>query len=116
MADADKSLEERVEHLGMLADDAEARGAREEAAARHEDRIEAATAAAASLEGGRCCRLEIPGAFILFYTKYILVIKHTMLWWMLVPCALLSISPVFGVLLSIQLPSSLRAPPHAHNA
>ena len=35
----------------MLADDAEARGAREEAAARHEDRIEAATAAAASLEG-----------------------------------------------------------------
>lgn len=35
----------------MLADDAEARGAREEAAASHEDRIEAATAAAASLEG-----------------------------------------------------------------
>lgn len=35
----------------MLADDAEARGVREEAAARHEDRIEAATAAAASLEG-----------------------------------------------------------------
>lgn len=50
-ADADVSLAERVEHLGMLADDAEARGAREEAAARHEDRIEAATAAAASLEG-----------------------------------------------------------------
>lgn len=50
-ADADKSLEERVEHLGMLADDAEARGEREEAAARHEDRIEAATAAAAALEG-----------------------------------------------------------------
>lgn len=40
-----------MEHLGMLADDAEARGARDEAAARHEDRIEAATAAAASLEG-----------------------------------------------------------------
>ncbi|CAM9893670.1 unnamed protein product, partial [Ectocarpus fasciculatus] len=39
-ADADKSLELKVEHLGMLADDAEARGAREEAAARHEDRIE----------------------------------------------------------------------------
>lgn len=40
-----------MEHLGMLADDAEARGAREEAAARHEDRIEAAAAAAAALEG-----------------------------------------------------------------
>eukprot|EP00752_Nemacystus_decipiens_P018595 g16673.t1 len=52
-ADADVSLAERVEHLGMLADDAEARGAREEAAARHEDRIEAATAAAASLEEWR---------------------------------------------------------------
>lgn len=50
-ADADKSLELKVEHLGMLADDAEARGAREEAAARHEDRIEAATEAAAALEG-----------------------------------------------------------------
>ncbi|CAN0102576.1 unnamed protein product, partial [Laminaria digitata] len=46
-SDADESLEEKVEHLGMLADDAEARGARQEAAARHEDRIEAATAAAA---------------------------------------------------------------------
>lgn len=50
-ADVDKSLEERVEHLGMLAGDAEARGAREEAATRHQDRIEAATAAAAELEG-----------------------------------------------------------------
>ncbi len=50
-ADVDKSLEERVEHLGMLAGDAEARGAREEAAARHQDRIEAATAAASELEG-----------------------------------------------------------------
>lgn len=36
----------------MLADDAEARGARKEAAARHEDRIEAATAAAAARAGG----------------------------------------------------------------
>ncbi|CAM9120966.1 unnamed protein product [Ectocarpus sp. 4 AP-2014] len=52
-ADADKSLELKVEHLGMLADDAEARGAREEAAARHEDRIEAATEAAAALEDWR---------------------------------------------------------------
>ncbi|CAN0225260.1 unnamed protein product [Ectocarpus sp. 6 AP-2014] len=52
-ADADKSLELKVEHLGMLADDAEARGAREEAAARHEDRIEAATEAAAELEEWR---------------------------------------------------------------
>ncbi|CAB1111613.1 unnamed protein product [Ectocarpus sp. CCAP 1310/34] len=52
-ADADKSLELKVEHLGMLADDAEARGAREEAAARHEDRIEAATEAAAALEEWR---------------------------------------------------------------
>ncbi|CAM9510510.1 unnamed protein product, partial [Ectocarpus sp. 12 AP-2014] len=49
-ADAEKSLKLKVEHLGMLADDAEARGAREEAAARHEDRIEAATEAAAALE------------------------------------------------------------------
>ncbi|CAM9278013.1 unnamed protein product [Scytosiphon promiscuus] len=52
-ADAEISLEERVEHFGMLADDAEARGSREEAAARHEDRIEAATEAASSLEEWR---------------------------------------------------------------
>ena len=48
---ADESLEEKVEHFRMLADDAEARGARQEAAARHEDRIEAATAAAAARAG-----------------------------------------------------------------
>lgn len=35
----------------MLADDAEARGARREAAARHEDRIEAAAAAASARAG-----------------------------------------------------------------
>ena len=40
-----------MEHLGMLADDAEARGARREAAARHEDRIEAAAAAASARAG-----------------------------------------------------------------
>lgn len=38
-------------HLGILADDAEARGDRQEAAARHEDCIEAATAAAAARAG-----------------------------------------------------------------
>lgn len=40
-----------MEHLGILADDAEARGDRREAAARHEDRVEAATAAAAARAG-----------------------------------------------------------------
>lgn len=49
--DEEKSLSERVQHLGNLADDAEARDDRQEAAARHEDRIEAATAAAAAREG-----------------------------------------------------------------
>lgn len=49
--DADKTLEEKVEHLGVLADDAESRASHAEAAARHEDRIEAATAAAKCREG-----------------------------------------------------------------
>eukprot|EP00903_Cladosiphon_okamuranus_P015485 g14296.t1 len=65
-ADADISLSERVEHLGMLADDAEARGAREEAAARHADRIEAATAAAASLEECRMLLAQSWEAYGLF--------------------------------------------------
>lgn len=51
VTEKEKTLEERVEHLGVLADDAEARDAREEAAARHEDRIEAATAAARARAG-----------------------------------------------------------------
>lgn len=56
ITDSEKSLDERVGHLGILADDAEARGDRQEAAARHEDCVEAATAAAAAREGntGRC--------------------------------------------------------------
>lgn len=53
--DEEKSLCERVQHLGNLADDAEARDDRHEAAARHEDRIEVATAAAAAREGERRC-------------------------------------------------------------
>lgn len=51
ITDPEKSLDERVGHLGILADDAEARGDREEAAARHEDCVEAATAAAAARAG-----------------------------------------------------------------
>lgn len=47
----EKSLEENVEHLGVLANDTEARGAYPEASSRHEDRIEAATAAAAARAG-----------------------------------------------------------------
>lgn len=47
----------------MLADDAEARGGREEAAARHEDRIEVATTAAAALEGAYGIKCD--GSFVL---------------------------------------------------
>lgn len=49
--DADKTLEEKVKHLGILADDAESRASHAEASARHKDRIEAATAAAKCREG-----------------------------------------------------------------
>lgn len=49
--DEDICLQKRVDSLGILADDAEARGDHKEAAARHEDRIEAATRAAAARSG-----------------------------------------------------------------
>lgn len=49
--DGEITLQQRVEHLGILADDAESRDKRLEAAARHDDRIEAATAAATAHPG-----------------------------------------------------------------
>ncbi|CAM9213823.1 unnamed protein product, partial [Choristocarpus tenellus] len=53
------TLEERVEELEMLAMDAEAQGSSEEARARHEDRIEAATAVANIRQGTVPLRINV---------------------------------------------------------
>lgn len=61
----------------MLADDAEARGAREEAAARHEDRIKAATEAAAALEGENSSSANgVDSHVYVFYAIEFRVVRH----------------------------------------